>query len=151
MAREAGVSRPTVYRHFEDADALRRDTAERLAAQLALALVAARIVHADPARAVVETVLAWIGLLARDPRLELLARERPEALTTPAFFAALAPSLPELPTTPSVPGDESTELALRLALSFAGAPRVRQDEAALRGLLMRRLLPALGLQKPRTR
>jgi hypothetical protein len=44
--------------------------------------------------------------------------------------------------------DEAVEVMLRMLLSLLAAPEPRRSDAALRGFLMRRLVPALGLDAP---
>jgi hypothetical protein len=45
--------------------------------------------------------------------------------------------------------DEAVEVMLRMLLSLLAAPEPRRSDAALRAFLMRRIVPALDLSKPR--
>ena len=47
--------------------------------------------------------------------------------------------------------DEAVETMLRVLLSLLAAPEPRRGDAALRGYLTRRLVPALGLDGPTRR
>ncbi len=69
IAREAGCSRPTVYRYFSDRDALRQAFMHREARQLGLTVAAAIKDIGDPGQKLVEAVLNSLQGVRDNPLL----------------------------------------------------------------------------------
>ena len=163
VAAEAGVSRPTVYRYFEDRHALVLATlleaGRSLGEELARRLPALR----EPDEMAVE---AMLYVLSEVPRNELLNAMWSSTLLDAAMLAdftredvvamarrALAP-LVDAAGWEDDAADEAVETMLRMLLSLLVASSPERSEGELRRYLQRRLLPALGLgsrPKPRTR
>ena len=154
VAAEAGVSRPTVYRYFADRQALveatlmhaGRDLSKRLGAQL-------RRLSA-PAEMAVEAMCFVLEEIPREPVLGAMWTEAALDASAVAGITrrpALNWSRDALQDLVRAAGwsdeaaDEAVEVMLRVLLSLLAAPEPRRSDAALRGLLMRRLVPALGL------
>jgi AcrR family transcriptional regulator len=155
VAAEAGVSRPTVYRYFEDQQALVEATL----------LHAARELTGVSARGCASSTAGGDG--RRDAAFH--AREFERAVLGAMWSAAALTSALASITRRSVlawsrhavkdlvraagwagdAADEAVEVMLRMLLSLLAAPEPRRSDAALRAFLMRRLVPALGLAPPR--
>jgi AcrR family transcriptional regulator len=69
VARAAGCSRPTIYRYFEDRDALRIAFVHREARRIGARIAAAVDAAASPAARLVEAVLAALAAVRNDPIL----------------------------------------------------------------------------------
>ena len=69
VARAAGCSRPTVYRYFEDRDALRWAFVHREARRIGRAVLAEVAEETDPARRLVRAVEAAVAAVRADPTL----------------------------------------------------------------------------------
>lgn len=157
VAAEAGVSRPTVYRYFADHQALvqetllyaARDLVERLGVQLRR--------FSSPAEMAVEAMRFVLREIPQEPVLgamwnaALLDADAVASITRPPVVtwsrAALDPLVRAARWSDAETG-EMLEVMLRMLLSLLAAPEPRRDDAALRGFLMRRLVPALGLPTP---
>lgn len=154
VASEAGVSRPTVYRYFEDRRALVRATLMRAGRSLAARMAEHIRAFADPARKVVE---AEIYVLAEVPRSPLLSEVWNKTLldaamladiTTPPIIALVREALRDLEAAAgwsATEADECVEMMLRTLLTLLVAPAPERNERELRAFLERRLVPALGL------
>jgi len=157
VAEEAGVSRPTVYRYFEDRRALLEATLFFAGRTLASGL-GAQIRHcATPAEMAVEAMLFVHGAIPRDPVLgalwgaALLDAFAVAGITRPTAVAWARHALKDLVESAGWRDDETDEAVetmLRMLLSLLSAPEPRRSEADLRAFLMRRLVPALGLTAP---
>jgi AcrR family transcriptional regulator len=152
VANEAGVSRPTVYRYFEDRHALVLATV--LDAGRALGDDLARHLGGldEPDRMAVEAMLYVLAEVQRSPLLSTV-------WTSTALDAAMladitspeAVSLARRAVEPLVTSagwsdeeaDEAVEWMLRVLLSLLVAPAPERSEDELRSLLERRLVPAL--------
>ncbi len=160
VAAEAGVSRPTVYRYFDDRDALVRQAfhaaAERLREDVALTLDGVT----DPADALVEAAMAALAFLEADPVLSAIWNAAASDGTVVSTFTgeaaiefaslALAPVIDRAGWTTSE-AHECVETTLRFALSLLISPLPERTAAELGTYLERRLLPAVGLHLGRTR
>jgi AcrR family transcriptional regulator len=155
VAREAGVSRPTVYRYFRDRQELERQTVLRAAEEFADTL-RARIESVDgAAERAVEAVRWTARQLPADAVLGGWARgSAPADFTGPQALAlgrrALEP-LVEAAGWSEGEAVEAIEVMLRVLLSLLLAPAPARSEARQRGFLERRLVPALGLRTRRRR
>jgi AcrR family transcriptional regulator len=158
IAAEAGVTRPTVYSHFDDRHAVFQAAFMAAAARLVIGAQAAMAEKATAAERAVEAVLFFVVELPRDPCLQLIltgdglseftaralldgdALSHALAVLSPMF--ELAPELGEVRT-------EVTEVTLRFALSLLTTPGPQERTSEqLRAFLQRRLLPAIGLAGP---
>jgi AcrR family transcriptional regulator len=149
VAREAGVSRQTVYAHFPSRD----DLYSAVMIEAASAIVA-RIVReargvTTGAELVVALMVACVREFREDPTTSAIGLVRPGQVLAPEALAIvkefLAPLI-ELEPQLAPDLDEVAETMVRFMLSFVmyDSERTQSDEA-LRGYLRRRLLPALGL------
>jgi AcrR family transcriptional regulator len=152
VAAEAGVSRPTVYRYFEDVHAL--ILATLLDAGRALGVDLARHLRAyrEPRRMAVEAMLFVLAEVPRSPLLSamwnstVLDAEMLADFTRPGVVAMAREALGRLETAAGwsdAEADECVEWMLRVLLSLLVAPAPERSEEELRGLLTRRLAPVL--------
>jgi AcrR family transcriptional regulator len=155
VATEAGVSRPTVYRYFADRRALLEATLFYSGRSLADSLSERLRGHASPADKAIEAMLFVHGEIPRDPVLGALwSATRLDAfavagITRPTAVAWACHALKDLVETAGwsrEQAEEAVESMLRMLLSLLVAPEPRRSEADLRAYLMRRLVPALGLE-----
>lgn len=154
VAAEAGVSRPTVYRYFEDRQTLveatllhaGRDLNERIGERLR------RL--GTPAEMAVEAMCFVLREIPREPVLgamwrdALLDADAVAGLTRRTAIDWSREALQELVRAAGWSGataDEAIETMLRMLLSLLAAPEPRRGDAALRAFLTRRLVPSLGL------
>jgi AcrR family transcriptional regulator len=154
VAAEAGVSRPTVYRYFADRQALVEATLMHAGRDLGQRLGARLRRTSAPAEMAVEALCFVLREIPREPVLGAMWNEA--ALDAGAVAGltrrpALAWSRDALADLVRAAGwsdaaaDEAIEVMLRMLLSLLAAPDPRRSDAALRGFLTRRLVPALGL------
>lgn len=154
VAKQAGVSRPTVYRYFRDRAQLVQ------AALLSVGRAFAREMALDlgrlerPAEMAIESVL---GILARIPGNPLLGEVwRSVSIDSDAargFTGTLAIEMTRRSLAVLVEAagwnedeaDEACETILRFVFSLLASPLPERSEAELRGYLERRLVPSLGL------
>ena len=155
IASQAGVTRPTVYKYFEDRHAVFRAAFMEAVARLAVGARNAMLAKDTAGERAVEAVAYFVLELPRDPCLELtLTGEGFGEFTSQALLeddamdharAILAP-LFELAPEPRQRADEITEVVVRFALSLILIPGPRgRTPRQLRNFLRRRLLPAVGL------
>ena len=156
VAGELGVTRQTVYRHFNRIS----DIVGEVAAQGAESFVDRLVAHlqgaGDPAEAVVEGMLFCLRTIPTEPRLSLLLQLRDSAAfgrgaTAAAAVAYGARMLRRFPVDWASAGvgeddlDGLAEMIMRLLTSLLEHPgEPARDEADLRALLTRWLAPALG-------
>lgn len=160
IAREAGLSRGTLYRYFPDKEGLYRAVNER-ETRLFLEEVAARTAGPEPfGEKIIRVLLAAVGFLRENPMNAAMAATDPEA-----FAAAISTNGRELlelavdAVTPMVQeamerGElradldpaQAAEWIVRVELSLISTPSVtfdREDPDALRAFLLGFLLPGL--------
>jgi AcrR family transcriptional regulator len=80
VAKRAGISRPTLYKHFPSKDALIGAAVLREAGALTAAVVAAADRHDAPEQALEAAVLTVLQLTREHPLLDRVVRTEPEAL-----------------------------------------------------------------------
>lgn len=158
IAAEAGVTRPTVYAHFEDRHAIYQAAFTEAAARLVIGAQTAMALKVTAAERAVEAVLFFVVELPRDPCLRLiltgdgLSEFTSRALLDgDALSHALAVLSPVFELAPELSEDrtEVTEVTLRFALSLLTTPgHERRTTEQLRAFLHRRLVPAIGLADP---
>lgn len=155
IAKEARVTRPTVYSYFSGRDDVLRFALAHAGAAFAERVKAHVAGFAKPRDRVVEAMLFALRELPKEPYLASVSRGDITALVNEhavasaetqricldvfaAIFDGRADLLRQLP--------EIVEVATRWLLSFLVVEGpVKRDEAAMRAFLRRRLLPALGL------
>jgi AcrR family transcriptional regulator len=152
VASEAGVSRPTVYRYFEDRDALVNE-ALRVAADRLRSTVLERIeTLPTPAEMVVEAVVVAVHEIPADDVLRAIwSSTALDATVVGAFTeppalewarSCLAPVIAAAGWS-ARDADEVVELVLRMVLSLLVTPAPHRSPAELRAFLRRRLVPGL--------
>ncbi|MFI0350049.1 TetR/AcrR family transcriptional regulator [Actinomadura sp. 9N407] len=156
VANELGVTRQTVYRHFDRIS----DIIGEVAAQGAESFVDRLIAHlqgiSDPAEAVVEGMVFCVRTIPTEPRLSLLlqlgdSNAFGRGATTADTIAYGAKMLQRFPVDWAAAGigeddlNGLAEIIMRLLTSLLQHPgRPMQDEARLRALLNRWLAPAFN-------
>jgi AcrR family transcriptional regulator len=154
VAAEAGVSRPTVYRYFEDRHALVLETLIDAGRELGAELAEHIRKFPDPGRKAVEAELYVIAAVPSNPLMAevwsatALDAAMLAAVTTPAIVELARDALSELEEAAGWGDREATEaveLMLRYLLTLLIAPAPTRSKRALRSFLERRMLPALGL------
>jgi AcrR family transcriptional regulator len=154
VATEAGVSRPTVYRYFDDRDEL-VGTAMHTAAERLRAQVLERIEPLDDAGdMVIEAIVIAVTEVPNDPVLRAIWSSAAVDASIVGTFTepkaiewareCLAPAI----DTAGWHGreqDEVIEMILRLVLSLLVTSAPARRPAELRQFLRRRLLPGIGL------
>ncbi|TDE27630.1 TetR family transcriptional regulator [Actinomadura sp. 6K520] len=156
VANELGVTRQTVYRHFDRIS----DIIGEVAAQGAESFVDRLIAHlqgiSDPAEAVVEGMVFCVRTIPTEPRLSLLlqlgdSNAFGRGATTADTIAYGAKMLQRFPVDWAAAGigeddlNGLAEIIMRLLTSLLQHPsRPTQDEARLRALLDRWLAPAFN-------
>ena len=80
VAKRAGLSRQTLYKHFASRDALVDETILREAQRMVVLVVAAAEPEDDPERALEVAILTTLRVARDHPLLDRLVRTEPEAL-----------------------------------------------------------------------
>jgi AcrR family transcriptional regulator len=154
VAAEAGVSRPTVYRYFEDRDELVRE-ALHAAAEGLRTVVLDRIRPLPSAGdMVVEAIVVAAFTVPDDPVLRAIWSSAAADATVVGGFTepralewarvCLAPAVDAAGWSPSE-ADDAIEMILRVVLSLLVTPAPHRTPGELRSYLQRWFLPALGL------
>ena len=153
VAREAGVTRRTVYRYFENREALVGAALVRGVRDFTSRAHTLLETFEEPEDMVVEGLCFALKELPRDPVLGRTLRGGELVLDAPALSRALDVLRPLLEPITRAAGwtpqerDECSELVLRIALSLLASPL--PDD--LRGFLRRRLVPSLSFNSPVSR
>lgn len=154
VAAEAGVSRPTVYRYFQDRRELIQATLMRSGEALSSRVADHLSGFDDPGAMALETVRLSLRATQRDPLLrQVWTNASLDASALAGFTQPFAIALTERAIRPLADAagwsaresTEASETLMRFVLSLLAAPGPSRSDAALRGYLRRRLLPALGL------
>jgi AcrR family transcriptional regulator len=154
VASEAGVSRPTVYRYFDDRHALIFATLVRAGRTLAAALDEQLQGVADPAEKAVAAELFVLREVGRNPLFSqvwnstLIDSAMLADVTHPAIIEVARAGLASLEAAAGwseAEASEAVEWMLRTLLSMLLAPAPKRSEVELHSFLERRLVPALGL------
>ena len=156
IAREAGVSRQTIYNHFTSREEIVVEAIERAATDASTRIIAEARKNTTAAGFVVDLCMAAVEEFRRNPAISPMlpvlddpgARSR---VLTPAvigrareFLQPIVEYIPE--RAPFL--DEMTETYLRFELSLLMVDSETSRSAdALRGYLHRVLVPALGLPR----
>ncbi|MGA8331954.1 MAG: TetR/AcrR family transcriptional regulator [Mycobacterium sp.] len=154
IAREAGVSRQTIYNHFDSRDEIVGEAIECAATQASARIISEARKNSTAAGFVVDLCMSAIEEFRRNPAISpmLLALDDPDRrsrVLTPDVIARareyLQPILEYLPErAPYL--DEMTETYLRFELSLLTIDSANSRSAeAMRGYLHRVLVPALGI------
>ena len=157
VAAEAGVSRPTVYRYFDDRDTLVRAALHSAATELGARVRGHLARFAEAGDMAVEVVALVVAVIPTDPvlraiwistALDATVVERFTDATAVAWVRSWLDSLIAAAGWDDAEADEAVEVILRLVLSFLVTRAPERDIDQLVGFLRRRLLPALGLAAP---
>nr|WP_161600633.1 TetR/AcrR family transcriptional regulator [Mycolicibacterium hodleri] len=154
IAREAGVSRQTIYNHFTSREEIIGAAIERAATEASTRIISEARKNSTAAGFVVDLCMAAIEEFRRNPAISpmLPALDDPDArnrVLTPEVIARariyLEPIVEYLPErAPHL--DEMTETYLRFELSLLTIDSAAsRSPDAMRGYLHRVLVPALGL------
>jgi AcrR family transcriptional regulator len=159
IASAAGVTKPTIYSYFESRDDLLHGALGRAGRALGERLVAHAQRFPTPAEQVVEAVLFCLREIPNEPGLAVTSRSQAEGFGArvalrPASLAIARHALSELfADRPDLLGDvdELAEILIRwmLSLLVVDGP-IPREEAELRALLHRRMIPGLGLGSRRS-
>ena len=155
VAEQAGVTRQTVYRYFPNAREVVRATLMRGGRELLEGQILVFEKEGDPRDLLVEAVMAALQTIRHNALLRTAwaSRDYPQAMLrsvfAPAFVArgveGLTPIARKLGWS-DAETREAYEIIARSVLSLLTIPPSdRLSEEALRGVLRRRLPPALGL------
>ena len=153
VAREVGITRPTLYKYFRNKSDLLFTAIDREALGFAQAVVAhARTFNTLEDR-IVETIMYVVSEFPKSPNLALvLGDDRGEALRSRAFSDEATMVFSELTAEPLIElcpelkgeGVEITEVMSRFAISMVLFPgRYATDLDGLRSLIKKRVLPGL--------
>jgi AcrR family transcriptional regulator len=157
IARQAGVTRPTVYTHFEDRHALFQTAFSQAATRMMVNAHRAMRRRGSAGERAVEAVAHFVLELPKDPclRLTLTAEGLGEFTSRALLDGGAMPSARAIlePVFESAPelephAEEVTEVTVRFALSLLAVPGPRaRTPRQLRAFLRRRLLPSIGLAR----
>lgn len=154
IAREAGVSRQTIYNHFETKQEIIEQALETAASNAAERINAAAITNTSAAGFVVELCMSAVDEYSRNPAISpviplLQGEDARQSVLAPHGLAVarhfVEPILSYVPDRkPDL--DEMTETLLRFVLSLMTLQSdITRSPDALRRYLNRVLVPAMGL------
>lgn len=158
VARASGISRPTIYAHFDSLEALVHQAVEDAAVELSKRLEREVSRAATPAEKIVEYVVAAHREFRADPVVALVVET--SLLPGVAASGTISPQMLRLSRAPmgAVLADDAEALArldeiietmLRFLLSvLAYRSENTKDDESLRRYLRRTMVPALGLLGP---
>ena len=143
VARAAGCSRATLYRYFENRQALIYAFAHREARLITTQAAGATAHETDPRRRVVEAVLACLAAVRERPHLQAWYAKDSTLLREVLHESPVIRGLAQAPLSPeAAPVDpDLADWVLRIVLSFLTNPG--DDAAAERRLLERFLAPTV--------
>lgn len=153
IAREAGITRPTLYKHFKNKADVLFSAVDGEALQFALDVVAHARTFDTLEERIVETIVYVVSEFPKSPHLALVLRdEMGEQLRARAFSSEATLVFSQLTAAPLIElqpdlaeqGVEITEIMSRFAISMILFPgRYAEDRDGLRQLIVRRVLPGL--------
>jgi AcrR family transcriptional regulator len=130
VAKRAGYSRPTLYKHFPSKDVLVAAVVEQEAGVIVEAVLAAADAHEDPRQALEAAVLTALRLMREHPLLDRVISTEPEVLvpllTTDAGPVLALARIPvqaitarRLPELDEVASRRFADMLTRLLISYA--------------------------------
>ena len=152
VAREAGITRPTLYKYFRNKEDVLYTAVDRAAYVFAESVVAHARRFSSLEERIIETIVYVVSEFPRAPNLSLVLGEEGEALRARAFSDAATQVFSEMTAEPLIElrpdlreqGAEITEIMSRFAISMVLFPgRYSEDLEGLRQLISKRVLPGL--------
>ena len=151
IAREAGVTRRTVYRYFEDRDALISAALLRGVEDFATRARERMESQEDPAEMVVAAGLFALAEIPHDPVVNSIMTDGTTLLTADNFRTALDVVISVLDPLVTAAGWneeealDAAEIIMRLTISWASVPNPDRPNREIESMLRKHLLPGLGL------
>lgn len=155
IARQAGVTRPTVYRYFTSREDVLSAALLQSAAAMARRLIAHIEGEADPAERFVRAVLFLLDDVPKEPQLSIMTLSSlatyvsEDALINAEGFGLSLLLMKQILAGVAMTEEEwreVTEATIRMLLSLLNmAGPVKRDEEQMRGFIIRRMLPMTGL------
>lgn len=153
IAREAGITRPTLYKHFKNKDDVLFTVIDTEALRFAQAVVEHARTFPTLEERIVETIVYVVSRFPQSPQLSLVLKdEMGEVLRARAFSGEATLIFSQMTAAPLIEiapalaeqGVEITEVMSRFAISMILFPgRYADDPDGLRQLIIRRVLPGL--------
>ncbi|MEM6410322.1 MAG: TetR/AcrR family transcriptional regulator [Pseudomonadota bacterium] len=152
IATQAGVSRPTVYAHFENLDDLIIEAVQKGTGLLCASIASSAQKHATQAERIIAAYEHTLNLagqvdVLRTPMSFLIAEGDRDIIPEEGIVAAkrvLAELLDEAPQT-EAEANEQAETAVRFFLSLAAFRRPDSAKGGVAEYVQRVVLPALGI------
>lgn len=155
IARQAGVTRPTVYRYFTSREDVLSAALLQSAAAMARRLIAHIEGEADPAERFVRAILFLLDDVPKEPQLSIMTLSSlatyvsEDALINAEGFGLSLLLMKQILAGVAMTEEEwreVTEATIRMLLSLLNmAGPVKRDEEQMRGFIIRRMLPMTGL------
>lgn len=155
IARQAGVTRPTVYRYFTSREDVLSAALLQSAAAMAQRLVAHLDGVTDPAERFVRAILFLLDDVPKEPQLSIMTLSSlatyvsEDALINAEGFDLSLLLMKQILVGVDMAEDawrEMTEATIRMLLSLLNmAGPVKRDADEMRGFIIRRMLPMTGL------
>lgn len=155
IARQAGVTRPTVYRYFTSREDVLSAALLQSAAAMARRLIAHIEGESDPAERFVRAILFLLDDVPKEPQLSIMTLSSlatyvsEDALINAEGFGLSLLLMKQILAGVAMTEEawrEVTEATIRMLLSLLNmAGPVKRDEEQMRGFIIRRLLPMTGL------